>query len=670
MLARFTFAALVFAVSALATHAGNDPYGDPLPPGAKTRLGTVRYRVGLNTSPIVTPDAKTIYARDNWALRRYDIAGAALGPLPPGSPTESPTVFSADGARAVTASGKTVVWDLASGKTLATVKKAVHFFDRGLPLVDLSADGKVLAIGGNKARDGKGPVEVLVWDVDRDKEIARFLPPQNEQAFVALGPDGKTVASWGKSSVPAGKAAPEPDPGRYVNFWDAATGKPLSQVRAPGLGPSAVAFSPDGAVAAVAGMSTIELFDPKTGASKHLLLGRSGVGRALAFTPDGTTLFATSNGGLVQRWRAADGARLSTTDPPLPDLHYCSVRATGADRGVAWATHSSAVVVWEVPSGKLLGPQDGHFGAVHRLTVTPDNRSVLTSAHDGRSLAWELATGKLIGPAPGHPWRGRFGTGSGVAEFAPGGGRALVSDYGGYGVHDGTTGVQEFVIPITWFGYQKAAFTADGSKVVLSLGSYDGKKEPASVSVWDVAAAKRVFALQLPGHSTTDAALTPNGKHLVTASSKPAEKGSGEFVIAAWEVPGGAKRGEFREEAGSGYGYVATAGDNDTAAVVTSKSKLVRFDLATGKATPVSSGIESVSSAPVFSLDGKSLAVLGPSSFGRPSPVVVLDWETGKVRQTFACPDGGATTAAFSPDGKYLITGTSQGTALVWELAR
>jgi WD40 repeat protein len=670
MLARSWFAALVFAVSALPTHAGNDPYGDPLPPGAKTRLGTIRYRVGLGSSPIVAPDTKTIYFRDNWGLQRFDIAGAPLGPLPRGSLTETPIAFSADGTRAVTSSGRTVVWDLTSRKALVTLERAIHFFDRGFPLVDLSADGKVLAIGGNKARDGKGPVEVLVWDVDRNKEIARFLPPQNEQAFVALGPDGKTVASWGRASAPAGKAAPEPDPGRYVNFHDAATGKPLSQVRAPGIGPSAVTFSPDGAIAAVAATSTIELVDPKTGASKHLLLGRAGVGRTLTFSPDGTTLFSASNVGVVQRWRGADGARLSTTEPPLPDLHYCSMRPTGADRGVAWAMRSNAVVVWEVPSGKLLGPQDGHFSAVQGLTVTPDSRSVLTSAHDGRSLQWELATGKLIGPAPGHPWRGRFNTGPGVAEFAPGGGRALVSDYGGYGVHNGATGVQEFVIPIPRFNYQKAAFTADGSKVVLSLGSYDGKKEPAVVSVWDVAAAKRVFALHLPGHSTIDAALCPNGKHLVTASRKPAEKGTGEFLIAAWEVPGGAKKGEFREEAGHGYGYVATAGDNNTAAVVTSMGKLVRFDLATGKATPVSSGIESVSSGPVFSADGKTLAVLGPSSFGRPSPVVVLDWETGKVRQTFACPDGGATTAAFSPDGKYLITGTNLATALVWELVR
>src|SRR5262249_23602143 len=156
------------------------------------------------------------------------------------SPTEAPLAFSADGARAVNASGATVVWDVASGKTLLTVKREVHFFDRGLPLADLSADGKVLVLGASHLRDPtkKEPVEVLVWDVDKKKETARFSPPQNAQALVAVAADGKTVATWGKSYGPAGKAATEPDPSQHVNFWDAASGKPVSKVCVTGLSPS------------------------------------------------------------------------------------------------------------------------------------------------------------------------------------------------------------------------------------------------------------------------------------------------------------------------------------------------------------------------------------------------------------------------------------------------
>lgn len=670
-MSRFWFAVLLLAGPALPVHADNDPYGDPLPPGAKTRLGTIRYRVVGNYYPVLTPDGKTILASDNFSLHRYDVDGVAKGPVPSQSSLHPPIAISADGTRAVSSYHTTVVWEVATGKPLATLKRYIHYFDQGQPMASLSADGKVLALGG-RDREGKtkGGVEVIVWDVNQDKEVGRFTPPQNEQALVAVSPDGKIVATWGQGSGAKGQANPEENPTHHVHFWEA-KGKPLAKVRTIGFSTSAVVFSRDGKLAAVAGWSGIDLVDPRTGASKQLLLARSGVGRSLEFSPDGTTLFATSNTGLTQRWRVSDGVRLSTTEPPIAHLHTCSVRAISADRGVALALRGNTVLVWEVPSGKLLGPQDGHYATVSRLAVTPDSRFVFTSAHDGQALRWELATGKLVGPAPGYPWRGRFNPGGfSLAEFASGSNKALISDSGGYGVHDGITGDQEFVIPTGTSNSHSCAYTPDGSKAILCLGSHDGKQYPATVSVWDVAKAKRLSAIPLPGHSTFVAALTPDGKHLVTASRKPTEKGKSEYFLTAWETPGGAKKGEFQEEAGYVPGAITTAGDNSTAAVITSKGKLVRFDLATGKVEPIVCGIDTFGGSPVFNGDGKLVALLGHSPFGRAAPVAVFDWTTKKVRQTFACPDGGGSSAAFSPDGNHLITGTNKGTAFVWALSK
>jgi WD40 repeat protein len=658
---------MVLAVTGLAVRADDDPYGDPLPAGAKTRLGTVRYRYHGNYPPVVTPDGKTIFADDGWALRKYDIAGVPLGPVPAGYPNVMPIAFAADGARAVSINNSIDVWDVATGKILLTLKRAPHFFDRSLRLADLSADGKVLAVGAVK-RDAKEPVEVLVWDVDAKKELARFLPLQNEQALVAIAPDGKTIATWGRYTAPPGKADPLHDPGRDVNFWDAATGKPLSRVRVAGYGPRGVTFSPDGTSAAVAGVSSVELVDPRTGATKQLLLVRSGVGRAFAFSPDGTTLFAASDAGVVQRWRTADGSRLSTTEPPAPNLNNCSVRATAADRGIASARDGGALVVWEVPSGKVFGPQTGHVGSVQHLRVTPDSKFVLTSAYGGQALKWELATGKLVGPAPGQPWQGRLAAGFALPEYAPGGAHALLNEGGGVAIHDTATGMQQFVIPFDYYAIRKAAFTADGSKVVTAEALSDGA-EPAVVHGWDVAAAKRLFSLRLPAHTWIDATLTPDGKHVVTVSYKRGAKGNGHVFLQVWEASGGAKKHEFTEPATYAAGMIATAIDNQATAVVTSKG-LARFDIAAGKLTPVACDIQHPAAAPVFSPDGKLLAVLGQSSFGRSAPVAVIDWATGKTKHSFTCPDGGPTCAAFSPDGRYLITGTNLATALVWNLRK
>jgi WD40 repeat protein len=255
-------------------------------------------------------------------------------------------------------------------------------------------------------------------------------------------------------------------------------------------------------------------------------------------------------------------------------------------------------------------------------------------------------------------------------ELGPGAAKALISEFGGHGLYDVANGLQELVIPSSSYSSHKATFSADGTRVISTSWTYDAKREAATVNLWDVASAKRILSLKLPGHAQVDAAVTPDGKHLITSSKVPVEKGAGEFFITAWEVPSGAKKSEFREDAMYTSSMVATAGDNTSAAVITAKGKLMHFDIATGKATQLLTGIDSYAAAPIFSPDGKSLALMSSSSFSRPAPVVVLDWATGRARATFACPEGGATCAAFTPDGRYLITGTSVAGALVWELPK
>src|SRR5262245_5411991 len=122
MLSRFSIAVLIFTSFAMFVRADDDLNGDPLPAGARARLGTFRYRYGANYVPIVTPDGKTIWASDNHGLRRFDISGVELKPLPTMA-YYTPTAFSADGKRAVTLWSNATVWDTASGKDIISLKR-------------------------------------------------------------------------------------------------------------------------------------------------------------------------------------------------------------------------------------------------------------------------------------------------------------------------------------------------------------------------------------------------------------------------------------------------------------------------------------------------------------------------------------------------------------------
>jgi WD40 repeat protein len=663
--------------------AADDRYGDPIPEGAKARLGTARMRNAFGTTPsAMTPDGKFLVGgAPGGGVGYYDPAtGKVVRTVKIDGAFGTPVAFSADGKRAVNSGyDNALVWDTDGGKVLAKITRPMPGGDNA---VSLSADGKRAAVGGNR-RDKEKGTSAVVWDVDANKQVTSVAPVQNETVLVALSPDGKRLATWGYHYERDAKGLPDPatDPARQVQFWDATSGKETAKVRLTGgFNPSAVVFSPDGSLAAAAaGESAIHLFDPATGAAKGLLLGRSRQGRKLAFSPDGKTLAAGGDDGSVQRWSVPDGKRLGTTESPVP-MTYGPRGIVFADneRVVTWTLRGMATIAWEAPAGKLLTPAGGHYGGVHSAAVAGGGAEIFTTSYDGVILRWNPATGQELGPLA-LKLPGGFGTGvaTGSAVLSPDGTRAVVPDgSAGLALYDLPAGTQQYVIPGDFNRESRGVFSADGTKVVQVMTSYDAKKNPARVAVWDVVAAKKLGEVELPGTAYLSAAITPDGKTLVTGGTKSDDKGgNATFVVTGWEVAGGKKLGEYTEPGGFGSGFVAAAGDNKSAVVATPKGPVVVIDVTTGKKSrDLETGKEArgqAAAAPAISPDGKTAAVLyqsfGPTATGT---AVLVDIESGKLKKTLTGLSGNPTVAVFSPDGKALVTGSADTTALVWDLTK
>lgn len=673
---RRTLAVLALCVTPLFAHEpAKDASGDPLPEGAIARLGTERMRNtdGFGTARL-HPDGKRVIASVGNKLVLLDPAtGATLEPFSKGN-SRNFAHLSLDGSRAVSSTfDGFVVWAADSGKTVYELKRPLGYDDS----MYLSGDGKFLAVGGRKdEKDKKKPVAVTVYDVDAKKEVASLKVAQNESARMVLSGDGKRGVSWGYHFEQA-KPGEEPDEeknfSRVIQFWDVPGQKELGSGRlGAGYSVASVAITTAGDVcAASVGDGTICLFDVATGKKLKELLGRTRVGSNLTFSADGKTLAAAAADGAIQLWDVASGKSLGVSPPPLAHDYMAvqSIVVTAPSQAVVLAQLNSAVLVWEVPSGKIISPVVGHKEPVTGVMFTGD-KELVTSGYYGEVIRWD-ATGKRLGDVPLTVPGALYHGPQSARIIAPPGGGALVRNDGGsaLGVYDARTGVQQFSLPTPSGGEPPVAFSADGKRMVAGISGGYGAKSKSRLMVIDTAAGTKVGDVAAGPGTVQAVAVTPDGKKAGMFRSVSDDKGVSKTIFTGIDLDAGKPLGEAEYKGFNTVHLAAAANNNTVLGTAPDTGNLVLYDLTTGKSEPFAGGKATSSSGPVFSPDGKRVAV-ATDSYGGPPQIQVYDFAGGKKSHTFKGHLRPVSAMAFSPDGKTLATASYDTSVLLWDLSK
>jgi RNA polymerase sigma factor (sigma-70 family) len=323
-----------------------DDYGDPLPDGALRRLGTLRFRHGGGNicNLLLTPDGKRLVSNDYYGSRMVRI------------------------------------WEMATGKLL---RQFPGTFERRN--IALSANGRLVAVGQEK--------EIILWDSTSGKEVRRLAQP--DATGFAFSPDGKILAA----------AGPNPD----IHLWDLATGKEITKLPWKRGSTSVVllAYTSDGKTL-IAGQlfdSKIGLLDVASGRKRRELDAQGGDILSFALSPDGAILATGCRRGGVPLWDVKTGKLIRKL--PTADGREClAVAFSPNGKTLAAIEHDPKrqerfLVLWEVASGEELSRKKGDF-AFWSIVFSPDS-DTLIGGWGSTIRLWDVATGKEVGPAASNP---------------------------------------------------------------------------------------------------------------------------------------------------------------------------------------------------------------------------------------------------------------------------
>jgi RNA polymerase sigma factor (sigma-70 family) len=708
-----------------------DLHGDPLPPNALARIGTVRWRHGGGLHILgFAADGKQLVTREyhpEAVVRFWDArSGQELNHLSEGGPNAAsqPMALSPDGRILATAraNGAIRLCDVASGKDLpqfqATVKDgvvALAFAPDGKTLVAAGkdqivrrwlvetgkeaapfekqtaakhwtmatltflAEGKVLASAGllSHHREEGGRVildadfkpqvkTVRFWDTETGKELSKLEEPQDEKRKFDMrwkfAPDGKTWACLGVDGS--------------VYVFDVTTGKELRQLGEKGAPGDryqiALAIAPDGRTLAVANKDqTVHLWDLATGKERHHLgkPRKEGFLAALLFSPDSKNLVTAGNQDATMRvWDTETGQEVRQLEG-WSYVNYSSGLVFSPDGKTLAAGIVHTIRLWDMATGKVMSPTDGLVGTVASVVVAPDGRSVTTTSWPDFSNVrqWDPATGKELRriPLPHAP-----------TLIAPDC-RTLVAHGEKNRLHlwDLTAGKelgnieqageQAYISPLAFSPDSRVLVTTGTDKLLRFWDSQTGRLRSQTTPPAD------------PGTPLTSrvsiiyrtAVFSPDGRTLAAIywdeydqkALEVTDLGARERKVQLFDVATGKQLGQL-ELPQPGLQAIAWAPDGRTLALAHRNNTIAIFEVATARERHHFKG---TAERLAFSADGRFLA--GCSFQER--LVRLWDPHSGKELAQFAGHKGGVSSLAFALDSRTLLSGSSDTTALVWDVS-
>jgi WD40 repeat protein len=570
--------------------------------------------------------------------------------------------FSPDGSRLVTASqdGSAVVWERKAPSPLYSQRTKFSGHNGAVYSARFSPDGKLVATGGYDKLvmiwnpDDVKPVDIkarLNNEPDPKPNYARLSGHDGPVRSVSFSPNGQLVLSGSEDNT--------------LRIWDVAAGESLKTLRGHGQPVRACVFSPDKKMALsggddnsvrvwnVAGYQEVRVL------SSTVFVGHEDAVLSARFSRDGKHIVTASRDRTASLWDTGSGNPLKR----FQEGHDFLVSGVAFFPGhLATGAGDNSVRTWNLTAGtqEVVLPATGRIGT---LAASPDGSWVFTGSPGTDVKVWNTKTGALVETLGGH-----------AAEitslaFSPQGDRvASGDDEGGLRLWrqpNGPAGSGKgWVVERQLAGHNGSItgirFTPDGRRLVTASGD-------RTCNQWDVATGQELAQGKLQ-HDEWISSLdvSTDGTLAITTCD--------DGVARLWRLSDGTKLAEVKSP-GKSFNAVGFSPDGSTAALTSAEEKRVwmwnlsaataanaRGNAAAGLLTEYLNfnKLGGEVWAAMYAPGGRHLLTIG----GNDATLWNLDDRSPVVRYS---PHGAVASAALSPDGKLVATGSWDHSAKIWD---